>query len=149
MPVCMSVVLIHCNAHLLLPLMLLNYCHLLPACLVPGLHRPTGEDAFTQELQRFVTEKIKYDNVIILDVMTADLATAAGKSNLSLGHNLAFGVDRQCSRTLTVLTKADRLGKTPDKISDALTAAVVRSKGKHGCVMVSLLDHMTAPFSCC
>ncbi|WIA34804.1 hypothetical protein OEZ86_013105 [Tetradesmus obliquus] len=102
---------------------------------LPGLHRPQGRDVYTKKLEDWVTEKIAPDNVIILSAMTAATAVAAGKTNLSVANSLAYNVDPQCRRTLSIITMAD---KATDKITQVLQAAVRNSKEPHtGCVVVA------------
>jgi hypothetical protein len=70
--------------------------------------------------------------------MTADIAVAAGRKNLSVANHLAYLVDSDYTRTLSIITKAD---KALEKVPEVLAAAVARSSkhGSHtGCVLVSI-----------
>jgi hypothetical protein len=101
-----------------------------------GLHHPVGRDDFRDELIKFVKDKVSNDNVIILSVMTASLAVAAGDTNLSLAYPLACQADPDFKRTLTIITKADAVHA--QDMPAALNAALEKSH-THGCVLVSSL----------
>jgi hypothetical protein len=95
-----------------------------------------GQEQFTNDLEAWVTEKIKRDNVIILSAMTALSAVGGGKSNLSRANNLAYSVDKEYKRTLSIITKADEASY---KVPEVLKVAVSKSSNhgsRTGCVLV-------------
>eukprot|EP00878_Enallax_costatus_P017138 GHUV01017994.1.p1 GENE.GHUV01017994.1~~GHUV01017994.1.p1 ORF type:complete len:324 (+),score=97.13 GHUV01017994.1:1032-2003(+) len=106
---------------------------------LPGFHQPDrGRNAeqIRKQIRDFIVEKIEPSNTVILSLVKAEQAVAAGTTNLSSAAVLVDQVDPTRSRTLPIYSMADRVQNTADL--PKLLEDVARKANKYGCVLVAV-----------